>query len=347
MGLHWWVLVCGAVLGVAGTTRAPAALLSSGHTVVASVVSSGLGTRAVSPGFAVGGAHAHPCSEEPSVNFTLRLLDGDTEQPLVLSPGSAIRLEARVDSGTGTSLKVGLEQCYGTHTGRPGRSRRVFMVVNSHGCLHGQNLGNVSVQHWRGGSVLQLTIAAPALEEELEKEKVYVHCLLTAWGPGRGHSDRSCFYSQATASWHNAEDPSWSALCHCCDTGCPPADTLLGEPPAFPGEGTLHQETVGPLLVQKEKVPWYEGPCHTVKRFLLAGLALLGSALVAAALVGGLLALAVATWRAGRRRGRRRARRQCPFQAELQSVVRALVPRELEKGAEVGPDHGSPAQGSA
>lgn len=145
-------------------------------------------------------------------------------------------------------------------------------------------------------------------------------------------------------------------------------------PAAFPGEGTLHQETVGPLLVQKEKVPWYEGewttppttpgakatpeppvwcflaspgPCHTVKRFLLAGLALVGSALVAAALVGGLLALAVATWRAGRRRGRRRARRQCPFQAELQSVVRALVPRELEKGAEVGPDHGSPAQGSA
>ncbi|KAK2523075.1 hypothetical protein Q9233_010434, partial [Columba guinea] len=305
------------------TTRVPAALLSSGHTVVASVVSSGLGTRAVSPEFAVGGAHAHPCSEEPSVNFTLRLLDGDTEQPLVLSPGSAVRLEARVDSGTGTSLKVGLEQCYGTHAGRPGRSRRVFMVVNSHGCLHGQNLGNVSVQHRRGRSVLQLTIAAPALEEELEKEEVYVHCLLTAWGPGRGHSDRSCFYSQATAR----------------DRPCSPA--------AFPGEGTLHQETVGPLLVQKEKVPWYEGPCRTVKRFLLAGLALLGSALVAATLVGGLLALAVVTWRVGRRRGRRRVRRQCPFQAELQSVVRALVPRELEKGAEVGPDHGSPAQGSA
>lgn len=156
---------------------------------------------------------AQECHTEP----TLPSPSGDTEQPLVLSPGSAIRLEARVDSGTGTLLKVGLEQCYGTHTGRPGRSRRVFMVVNSHGsvpggrevenpapgtlrscgmsrrggismpwrqpghvpvslscsrCLHGQNLGNVSVQHWRGGSVLQLTIAAPALEEELEKEKV-------------------------------------------------------------------------------------------------------------------------------------------------------------------------------
>lgn len=32
---------------------------------------------------------------------------------------------------------------------------------------------------------------------------------------------------------------------------CPPA--------GFPGEGTLHWEAVGPLLVQKEKVPWYEG----------------------------------------------------------------------------------------
>ncbi|OPJ75176.1 hypothetical protein AV530_014226 [Patagioenas fasciata monilis] len=237
---------------------APAASLSSGHTVVASVVSLGLGTRAVSPGFVAGGARAHPCSEEPSVNFTLRLLDGDTEQPLVLSPGSAVRLEARVDFGAGTSLKVT------------------------------PSLESLQVPGW----------AMVALQD--------FGILLGSWG--------------------------WDRPCSSA---------------AFPGEGTLHRETVGPLLVQKEKVPWYEGPCRTVKRFLLAGLALLGSALVAAALVGALLALAVATWHAGRRRGRRRARRQCPFQAELQSVVRALVPRELERGAEVGPDHGSRAHSSA
>ncbi|XP_014792025.1 PREDICTED: uncharacterized protein LOC106884822 [Calidris pugnax] len=218
--------------------------------------------------------------------------------------------------------------------GQPGN---VPVVLSWLRCLHGQKLVTMSVQHRRGVSTLQLTIPAPVLEDEMEEEEVYVHCLLTAWGPvgTRGHGTRSCFYSQATDSWHNAEDPSQSALCHCCDTGCPPGDTLPGELPGFPGEGTPHWETVGPLLVQKEKVPWYEEPCRTVKRFLLAGLALVGSALVAATLVGGLLGLALAAWRlGGRRRRQRRLRRQCPFHAELRSVVKALAPREMKKGGE-------------
>ncbi|XP_050762881.1 zona pellucida sperm-binding protein 3-like [Gymnogyps californianus] len=330
---------------------APADSESSGHTVVAPVVFSGTGTRAAASVLAAatvpGGARAHPRSEEPIMNFTLRLLDGDPsamKKPLVLSPGSAIRLEARVDFSPGISLKIYVDQCYGTSSEQPGHSRRVFMVVNSRGCLHGQKLGSVAVQHQRGVSALRLTIPAPVLEDEPEEVEVYVHCLLTAWR----HGARSCFYSQATASWHNAEDPSRSALCHCCDTGCPPGDTFPGDLPGFPGEGTLHQETVGPLLVQKEKVPWYEAPCRTVKRFLLAGLALVGSAVVAATLVGGLLGLALAAWRLVKhRQRRRRPRRQCPFHAELQSVVGALVSREWEKGGEVGPDYRSLAQGSA
>ncbi|XP_075626045.1 uncharacterized protein LOC142604308 [Balearica regulorum gibbericeps] len=355
MGLCWWVLVCGALLGVAGTTTAPAASASSGHTVMAPVVSSGMGTRAATSVLAAatlpGGARAHSRSEEPIMNFTLSILDGDpsaTKKLLVLSPGSAIHLEARVDFSPTISLKIYVDQCYGTSSEQLGHSRRVFMVVNSRGCLHGQKLGTVSVQHRRGVSALRLTVPAPVLEDEPEEE-VYVHCLLTVRGPagGRGHGARSCFYSQATAGWHNAEDPSQSALCHCCDTGCPPGDTLPGELPGFPGEGTLHRETVGPLLVQK-KVPWYEAPCRTMKRFLLAGLALVGSTLAAAALVGGLLGLALAIWRlGGRRRRRRRQRRHCPFHAELQSVVGALVPRELEKEGEVGPDYGGQGQGLA
>ncbi|XP_075575053.1 uncharacterized protein LOC142594564 [Pelecanus crispus] len=339
---------------------APVASVSSSYTVVASVVSSGMGTKAAAPVLAAatvpGEARAHPYSEEPIMNFTLRLLDGDSsamKKPLVLSPGSAVHLEARVDFSPGISLKIYVDRCYGTSSEQLGHSRRVFMVVNSHGCLHGQKLGSMSVQHQQGVSALQLTILAPVLEDEPEEEEVYVHCLLTAWGPAGawGHGARSCFYSQAMASWHNAEDPSRNTLCHCCDTGCPPADTLPGELPGFPGEGTLHWEIVGPLLVQKEKVPWYEGPCHTLKRFLLVGLALVGSALVTATLVGGLLWLALAAWRLGRhQRGRRwrRPRQQCPFHAELQSVVGALVPRELEKGGEVGPDYRSRlAQGLA
>lgn len=44
--------------------------------------------------------------------------------------------------------------------------------LSCHRCLHGEKLGNVSVQHQRGGSVLQLSILAPMLEGEPEEEQV-------------------------------------------------------------------------------------------------------------------------------------------------------------------------------
>lgn len=124
------------------------------------------------------------------------------------------------------------------------------------------------------------------------------------------------------------------------------------------------------MLVQKEKVPWYKGEghpnlshvpktptpcaeppsdsqvcflpfpalCQTVKRLLLAGLALVSSALLVVAVLGVLLALALTTWCSSRpRQGQRPRRQRCPFQVELQSVVGALVLREMEKQGEMGP----------
>lgn len=44
--------------------------------------------------------------------------------------------------------------------------------ISCHRCLHGEKLGNVSVQHQRGGSVLHLSILAPTLESEPEEEQV-------------------------------------------------------------------------------------------------------------------------------------------------------------------------------
>ncbi|XP_064583309.1 uncharacterized protein LOC135454779 [Zonotrichia leucophrys gambelii] len=290
--------------------------------MTAPVMPSGMGT---------GRVPAHPHSEEPILNFTLRLLDEDSsatpEKLPVLSPGSVIHLEASVHFSPSISMKIQADQCYWTTTEQPGHSRRVFMVVNSCGCLHGEKLGKVSVQQQRGGSVLQLSILAPTLEGEPKEEQVYVHCLLMAWGQGR--ATRSCFYSHTMASWHNAEDPVQSTPCHCCDTGCAAADTLHGDMPAFPGEGTLHRETVGPVLVQKEKLPWHKAPCRMVKRLLLA--------LVGSAVLGGLLGLALTTRHLGRaQRGQQPPRHRCPFQAELQSVVGALLLRETQK--QMGPE---------
>uniref|UniRef100_A0A803W6C9 ZP domain-containing protein n=2 Tax=Ficedula albicollis TaxID=59894 RepID=A0A803W6C9_FICAL len=309
---------------------APAASEPPGHRVTAPAMSSGTGT---------GRVPAHPPSEEPILTFTLRLLDENSsatpEKLPVLSPGSMMHLEASVHFSPSISMRIHVDQCYGTTMEQPGHPRRIFMVVNSRGCLHGEKLGSVSVQHQRGGSVLQLSILAPTLQGEPQEEQVYVHCLLVAWGQGR--ATRSCFYSHTTASWHNAEDPGQSTPCHCCDSGCPAADTLRGDVPALPGEGTLHWETVGPVLVQKEKVPWYKALCQTAKRLLLAGLALVGSAVLVVAVLGGLLALS--TRHLGRaRQGQRPPRQRCPFQAELQSVVGALLLRETEKQGQMGPE---------
>lgn len=74
------------------------------------------------------------CRAEP----TLPSPSGDpsaVKKPLVLSPGSAIRLEARVDFSPGVSLKISVDQCHGTSSEQLGRSRRIFMVVNSQGSV--------------------------------------------------------------------------------------------------------------------------------------------------------------------------------------------------------------------
>lgn len=79
--------------------------------------------------------------------------------------------------------------------------------------------------------------------------------------------------------------------------------------------------------------------CQTAKRLLLAGLALVGSAVLVVAVLRGLLGLALTPWHLGRpRRGQRPPRQRCPFQAELQSVVGALVLRETETQGKMGPE---------
>lgn len=78
-------------------------------------------------------------AREGGLSVTSPFPSGDPsamKKPLVLSPGSAVRLEARVDFSPGISLKIYVDQCYGTISEQlGGRSRRVFMVVNSHGSV--------------------------------------------------------------------------------------------------------------------------------------------------------------------------------------------------------------------
>ncbi|KAJ7427037.1 zona pellucida sperm-binding protein 3-like protein [Willisornis vidua] len=169
--------------------------------VTAPVVFSDMGT---------GEIPAHPSSEEPTMNFTLRLLDGDpsaTGQPLVLSSGSVIHLEASVHFSPSFSMKIHVDQCYGTITEQLGHSRKVFMVVNSRGCLHGDKLGNVSVQHQRGSSALQLSILAPTPEGEPEQEE-----LLLVVVCGCHHGMGTCHYTDKPHVLQLLPGPVWGRV---------------------------------------------------------------------------------------------------------------------------------------
>ncbi|XP_077691457.1 zona pellucida sperm-binding protein 3-like [Eretmochelys imbricata] len=233
------------------------------------------------------------------MNFTLRILNEDFSvmaEPPTYNPGSPIHVEARVESSAGVSPRIYVDECYGTCAKHLNHSRRIYVIVNNHGCLHGGESGDIAIWRRPEDSALQFAIQAFMLAGEPE-EKIYIHCLLTAWGQESLTSlgKKSCYYNK------------------------------------FVGEGMLHRKVAGPLTVRKEEAPWYEERCHTLKKLLLVGVAFVGSCLVGALFVGGLLALALALFRSYQSsKGQRllRKRKEYPYHTELQTVVSALVPAE-------------------
>ncbi|XP_067406305.1 uncharacterized protein [Emydura macquarii macquarii] len=266
------------------------------------------------------------------MNFTLRILNEDFSvmaEPPTYTPGSPIHIEARVESSARVSPTIYVDACYGTQARHLSHSRRLYVIVNNHGCLHGGQTGDSAVWHRPENSTLRFAIPAFLLADEAE-EKIYIHCLLSAWGqespPSLGK--KSCYYNSAAFSWQNLEDPSQNFKCSCCDSRCPADSAPREELREFVGEGTLHKRVAGPLTVHMEEAPWYEERCRTVKKLLLGGVAFAGSCLVAALFVGGLLALALALLRSygrGAGHGLLRKRKEYPYHTELQTVVGALL----------------------
>ncbi|XP_053862817.1 uncharacterized protein LOC128824914 isoform X2 [Malaclemys terrapin pileata] len=288
------------------TTVTPAASAPSGTTVADHL-------SARTPGHVqfLQGGHS---IKSAKINFTLRILNEDFSvmaEPPTYTPGSPIRVEAKVESSAGVSPRIYVDECYGSHAEHLSHSRRIYVIVNNHGCLHGGKSGDVAVWCRPEDSALQFATPAFMLADEPE-EKIYIHCLLTAWGQESLTSlgKKSCYYNSTSFSWQNLEDPSQNLKCSCCDSHCP-ADS------APPGE-------------LRER-------CRTLKKLLLVGVAFVGSCLVGALFVGGLLALALALFRSYQRsKGQRllRKRKEYPYQTELQSVVNALVTAEEMQKAE-------------
>ncbi|XP_065424474.1 uncharacterized protein LOC112060228 isoform X3 [Chrysemys picta bellii] len=341
------VAVCVAVFGVpaakdlvspfwgdsSNSTVTPAASAPSGTTVAGHL-------SARTPGHVqfLQGGHS---IKSAKINFTLRILNEDFSvmaEPPTYTPGSPIRVEAKVESSAGVSPRIYVDECYGSHAEHLSHSRRIYVIVNNHGCLHGGKSGDVAVWCRPEDSALQFATPAFMLADEPE-EKIYIHCLLTAWGQESLTSlgKKSCYYNSTSFSWQNLEDPSQNLKCSCCDSHCPADSAPPGELREFVGEGMLHRKVAGPLMVHKEEAPWYEERCRTLKKLLLVGVAFVGSCLVGALFVGGLLALALALFRSYQRsKGQRllRKRKEYPYQTELQSVVNALVTAEEMQKAE-------------
>ncbi|XP_053135171.1 zona pellucida sperm-binding protein 3-like isoform X2 [Hemicordylus capensis] len=271
------------------------------------------------------------------MNFSLRVLDDGFHVPVerrVYVEGSEIRLEARVQPGPSLFPKIFIDECYGTDRLHLNRARRAYIIVDNHGCLYAEEAGTAASWFRKEDSVIVFMLPAFLVTGELEEE-IYIHCFLTAWSRRipTNSGKKTCSWDSASSRWKNMDEPSQASVCNCCDTHCPSASHHSGLVPAFAGEGSRHRVVVGPLTVQKEGVPWFEGQCHTMKKLLLVSIAFVGSCILAALFVGTLLALALALFRYSRMgRGHQllKDRKEQPFQTELQTVVGALAMAEAE-----------------
>ncbi|XP_061458913.1 zona pellucida sperm-binding protein 3-like [Rhineura floridana] len=270
---------------------------------------------------------------EVKLNFSLRVLNEDLSvaaEPGIYVEGSVIYLEARVQASPGLFPKLFIDECYGTDAQPQSHFRRVYIIVDNHGCM---SSGELEARWFRkDDSVLVFTM--PAFLLTGKSEEIYIHCLLTAWSqkipptPGK----KACYFDSISSSWKNVDEPSKTSVCKCCDSYCPVESPPFGNEKAFWGEGRLHREVVGPLAVHREDVPWFEGQCHTMKRFLLVSVAFGGSCLLAALFAGALVALGLAVYRYSHTSKPLKNRMEQPYQTELQTVLGSLaVDEDVEK----------------
>uniref|UniRef100_A0A6J0UEE7 ZP domain-containing protein n=1 Tax=Pogona vitticeps TaxID=103695 RepID=A0A6J0UEE7_9SAUR len=272
------------------------------------------------------------------MNYSLSILNEDLSiatEPEVYEEGSVIRVEARVRADLVLLPKLFIDKCYATNTPHLSRSGWAYIIVDNQGCLYARDL-NAS---WfrKEDSAIVFTLRVPPFVLASDTGEIYIHCLVTAWSDKLPTTSgkKTCSFDSVSSRWKNVDEPSKTSVCDCCDSHCPVEFYHLAKVKAFPGEGRLSSEVVGPLMVRKEEVPWFEGQCHTMKKLLLVSVAFVSSCILAALFVGALLALATATFRYSRTsKGHRllKDRPKQPYHAELQVVAEArAISEEIDK----------------
>ncbi|KAJ6656730.1 hypothetical protein lerEdw1_003618 [Lerista edwardsae] len=287
--------------------------------------------------------------ELPRMNFSLRLLSEDLRsavEPGTYTEGSAIHLEARLQAPPGLFPKIFVDECFGTDTMHSSQAKRVYVLVRNHGCLHPGEPETKATFFRKEDTVIIFTIPAFLLTSRPE-EKIYIHCFLTAWSQRipTNSGKKACYFDDLSSRWKNIDEPSKVSVCSCCDSHCPSTLTHHGNMTALTGEGRLHREVVGPIIMQKEDGPWLEengvnqhneglpsqypvfspaAHCQTMKKLLLVSLAFVSSCVLAMLFVGALLVLAMILLRCSsshRSLGLLEDTKEQPFHTELQTMV--------------------------
>ncbi|KAJ7309550.1 hypothetical protein JRQ81_007599 [Phrynocephalus forsythii] len=295
-------------------------------------------SRATNVEAQVGLLQAPPGPTEPWMNFSLSILNEDLSiatDPGVFGEGSTVRVEVRVWADQGLFPQLFIDECYVRNAPRQSHSTWIYIIVDNHGCLYARD----SDATWfrKEDSAIVFTLRVPPFLLASESEEVYIHCLVTAWSKKIPTSTgkKTCSFDLVSSRWKNVDEPSKASVCDCCDSHCPLGSNHFPETHAFPGEGSLRSEVVGPLIVRKEEAPWFEGQCHTMKKLLLVSVAFVGSCILAALFVGALLALAVVMFRYTRTsKGHQllKNRHEQPYHAELQVMAEArATAQEIEK----------------
>ncbi|XP_069476499.1 zona pellucida sperm-binding protein 3-like [Ambystoma mexicanum] len=245
------------------------------------------------------GTHINEVHEDKEPSPVLVLLNDDLSSGNRFHTylrGTAINIEAHVDFSSGADLKIYVDECYGSHKADLRTSGKTHALVHKHGCLVDGKFGNSSFWSRTNNSII-FTVQAFMLTERNE-EQVYIHCSLGVWNLKSpvGPSSKSCSYDLFSSRWRLLENSTLNSICTCCETACPAQNH-----PAEHGKA-LYNVALGPLTVRKSHSGWWEERCQSLKRFLLACTAFVGSCLLGALFTGTLLVCALSLGSYCRRR---------------------------------------------
>ncbi|CAF97713.1 unnamed protein product [Tetraodon nigroviridis] len=130
--------------------------------------------------------------------------------------GSLIPIMASVEQHSHQPLLLLLEECVATPTPDLWFDGNAYDIVTNKGCLVDSKVSRSRFEPREKSSEIQLLLQAFKFGLG---EQVFIHCMLVAADPnGLDSTKKACHYQQH--GWQLLDNPAYSSLCACCDSGC-------------------------------------------------------------------------------------------------------------------------------